>query len=330
MWQNIWSIVSKPDNIPIVLMMVLVAFYTTVALRLGIKNDRLRRQQASNGAAPPDEQQGTTSQESNGAAVMDVFYSPEEMKLPKRVHTFPFLVKVEFLAALVVIVLLMFWSVFLDAPLEEPANPNFTPNPSKAPWYFLGLQELLVYFDPWIAGVVLPTLIIIGLMAIPYLDSQPNKGNGYYTFAERKFPILSFLFGFLGLWVICVVIGTFMRGPGWMWFWPWQRWDPHRVVSETNVNLNQFLANVLHIRALDSPAAAFVIGFLAIAGYFAITLGGTYRFAIKKQLPDLKLGLVRFMIKYFFFWTMMAIPVKILLRLVFHIKYVMVTPWFNV
>ncbi|MCS6861116.1 MAG: hypothetical protein NZT92_12435 [Abditibacteriales bacterium] len=329
MWQNIWLIVSKPDNIPIVLMMILVAFYTTVALRLGIKNDRLRRQAASNRASS-EFQQGTALQESNGAATVDIFYTPEEMKLPKRVHTFPFLVKVEFLAALVVIVFLMFWSIFLDAPLEEPANPNFTPNPSKAPWYFLGLQELLVYFDPWIAGVVLPTLIIIGLMAIPYLDSQPHKGNGYYTFAERRFAILAFLFGFIGLWVVMVVIGTFMRGPGWMWFWPWERWDPHRVVSETNVDLNQFLANITGIKALATPTASMIIGFLAITLYYALTLGGTYRYAVKKQLPDLQLGLVRFMIKYWFFWTMMAIPIKIILRLVFHIKYIWVTPWFNV
>ncbi len=330
MWQNIWSIVSKPDNVPIVGMVALVAFYTTVALRLAVRNDRLKRQQAGNGAAPPESQQGTALQEGNGAAPVDVFYSPEEMRLPKRVHCFPFLVRVEFLAALIVTLLLMVWSIALNAPLEEPSNPNFTPNPSKAPWYFLGLQELLVYFDPWIAGVVLPTLIIIGLMAIPYLDSEPNKGNGYYTFVERRFPILAFLFGFIGLWVVMVIIGTFVRGPGWMWFWPWQRWDPHRVMSQTNVDLNQLLSHWLNVRALDTPAAAFIIGFLAITGYYLVTLGGTYRFALKRQLPDLQLGLARFLIKYWLFWTMMAIPVKMLLRLLLNIKYVMVTPWFNV
>ena len=88
------------------------------------------------------------------------------------------------------------WSIVVDAPLEEPANPTKTPNPSKAPWYFLGLQEILVYFDPWFAGVVLPGLIIVGLMVIPYIDVNP-KGNGYYCFKERKFAISTFLFGFL-------------------------------------------------------------------------------------------------------------------------------------
>jgi len=105
------------------------------------------------------------------------------------------------------------------APLEQPANPAATPNPSKAPWYFLGLQEMLVYYDPWYAGVVLPTIIIVGLMAIPYIDLNP-KGNGYYTFAERKFSISIFLFGYLALWVFMIITGTFLRGPGWNFFGP--------------------------------------------------------------------------------------------------------------
>src|SRR5208283_6159217 len=124
------------------------------------------------------------------------------------------------------------WSVFINAPLEAPANPSLTPNPSKAPWYFLGLQELLVYFDPWIAGVVLPSIIIVGLMIIPYVDIN-EKGNGYYSFKERKFAILTFCFGFLILWVSLIVLGTFMRGPGWNFFLPWEDWDIHKVVVLT-------------------------------------------------------------------------------------------------
>ena len=98
-------------------------------------------------------------------------------------------------------------------------------NPAKAPWYFLGLQEMLVYFDPWIAGVVMPTLIVVGLMIIPYVDTNP-LGSGYYTWKQRKFSILTFCFGFLFLWVLMVIVGTFIRGPGWMWFWPGQTVGP--------------------------------------------------------------------------------------------------------
>src|ERR1700720_988472 len=118
----------------------------------------------------------------------------------EKLHTWPFLVRNEFLMTLLVIIVLTVWSLLLNAPLEQPANPARTPNPSKAPWYFLGLQEMLVYFDPWLAGVAFPSLIIVGLMAIPYIDVNP-KGNGYFTFKERRVEITLFLFGFLILWV---------------------------------------------------------------------------------------------------------------------------------
>src|SRR5438309_3123704 len=127
--------------------------------------------------------------------------------VPDKVHTWPYLVRLEMLVGTIVMALITVWSIVVDAPLEEPANPTKTPNPSKAPWYFLGLQEILVYFDPWFAGVVLPSLIIVGLMVIPYIDINP-RGNGYYTFAERKFAITTFLFGFLVLWVVLIFLGT--------------------------------------------------------------------------------------------------------------------------
>ncbi len=154
----------------------------------------------------------------------------------KEVHVWPFLLRIEFLAAIIITIILMVWSITLNAPLEEPANPNLTMNPAKAPWYFLGLQEMLVYFDPWIAGVVMPTMIIIGLMVIPYIDTNP-LGSGYYTWKQRKFSISTFLFGFVILWVAMIIIGTFIRGPGWQWFWPGQTWDHNRLIYEVNRDL---------------------------------------------------------------------------------------------
>src|SRR5919199_3095028 len=138
-----------------------------------------------------------------------------------KIYTWPNLVRGEFLVAMFVTIVLILWALLIDAPLEEPANPTRTPNPSKAPWYFLGLQEMLVYFDPWNAGVVLPSLIIVGLMVIPYVDINP-KGNGYYTFAERKAEITIFLFGFVVLWCSLIVLGTFLRGPNWNFFGPFE------------------------------------------------------------------------------------------------------------
>ena len=156
--------------------------------------------------------------------------------VPEKLHVWPYLVRLEFLCALVVIIALTVWSIVIDAPLEEAANPTKTPNPSKAPWYFLGLQDILVYFDPWFAGVIAPVLIIVGLMLIPYLDVNP-KGNGYYTYHERKVAIWVYCFGFLVLWIALIIMGVFLRGPGWNLFMPWQYWDPHKVVALVNVDL---------------------------------------------------------------------------------------------
>ncbi len=241
-----------------------------------------------------------------------------------KIHTWPHLVRGEFLVTIFVLVAMALWSLLVDAPLEEPANPARTPNPSKAPWYFLGLQEMLVYFDPWYAGVVLPTFIIIGLMVVPFIDINP-KGNGYYAFKDRKWEILTFYLGFHVLWVVTIIIGTFFRGPGWNLFWPWQRWDPHKVVALTNVDL-PYLVGLRDYWAM----AAF--GFVLVLLYFVVSVWLFYKWVIwiKGREFMVRWGAVRFAITAFLFVTMMGLPVKMFLRLVFNIKYIMVTPWLNI
>ena len=197
-WAQLWEIASAPDNVPIVALIVLVPFYCWYGFRQSFANDRLIAQLEADPAMAKTHHRKV---------------QPWKMGWDREVHVWPFLLRIEFLATIIVTLILMVWSITLDAPLEEPANPTLTMNPSKAPWYFLGLQEMLVYFDPWMAGVVLPSLILVGLMAIPYMDANP-LGNGYYTYKQRKFAILSFCFGFLILWLSMVVIGTFIRGPG--------------------------------------------------------------------------------------------------------------------
>ncbi len=103
----------------------------------------------------------------------------EELE-PDKTLTWPDLVYTELICMVVQTIVLVVWGIVLQAPLEQPASSTTAPNPSKAPWYFLGLQEMLVYFDPWMAGVVLPSMIIVGLMAIPYIDTN-KAGNGYFT-----------------------------------------------------------------------------------------------------------------------------------------------------
>ena len=239
--------------------------------------------------------------------------------VPDKVHVWPYLVRIEFLCAIITIVGLTVWSILIDAPLEEAANPTKTPNPSKAPWYFLGLQDILVYFDPWFAGVGAPVLIIVGLMLIPYLDVNP-KGNGYYTYSERKLAIWVYTFGFLVLWIALIIMGVFLRGPGWNLFMPWQFWDPHKVVALVSVDLPYAFG------VRDYWMAAF-FGGAVVGGYFAVGTG-VYFFMERKALKAV--GFLRMFLKIQLMLIMVGIVVKIVLRLGFNIKYIMVTPWFNI
>jgi hypothetical protein len=134
------------------------------------------------------------------------------------VPVWPHLLFRELVAALLVLVVLMVASIVFDAPLESPADPTRTPNPAKAPWYFVGLQEFLVYFDPWIAGVGIPLIITLGLCAIPYIDPS-RRGQGVYTVRRRPLASAIFLIGLVA-WFVLIAIGLWFRGPGWSWVWP--------------------------------------------------------------------------------------------------------------
>ncbi|MGA7159366.1 MAG: cytochrome C [Bacteroidota bacterium] len=300
--KHLFELVSKPDNIPIVGLLLLVIFYSWLAWTKARKNDLAQ--------------------------------IPEEARLDDKVQVWPYLVRVEFLAMLLVLFILVVWSVFINAPLEQPANPSLTPNPSKAPWYFLGLQELLVYFDPWIAGVVLPSIIIVGLMIIPYVDIN-EKGNGYYTFKERKFAILTFCFGFLILWVSLIMLGTFMRGPGWNFFLPWQDWDIHKVVVLNNVDLSDYFGLPTHHPDNSLNIAASVFGFLFLAAFYLIP--GVWHY-VKYRNSDVvkKLGLGRYVLVMGLFLTMMLVVLKIVIRIAppffggYAVHYIWVTPWFSI
>ena len=135
--------------------------------------------------------------------------------LPDKVHTWPYLVRAEFISGCILLLVLLVWSITVDAPMEEPANPTKTPNPSKAPWYFLGLQELLTMFHPMVAGVTIPGMGIFLLILAPYLDRNPsNKPE------DRKFAISLFTVQLM-YWTVLVIIGSFFRGPGFNFVAPW-------------------------------------------------------------------------------------------------------------
>jgi menaquinol-cytochrome c reductase cytochrome b/c subunit len=132
-----------------------------------------------------------------------------------KVHTWPHLLVVEFVAAMVVTAFLLVFSAFVNAPLLTLANFNLTPNPSKAPWYFLGLQELLALFHPMVAGVTIPGIGMFALILAPYTDRNPSNRP-----EDRKFAISLFTI-FLMFWAVLTIIGSFFRGPGFNFVFPW-------------------------------------------------------------------------------------------------------------
>ena len=133
-----------------------------------------------------------------------------------KVNTWPHLMLPEFISLMAMMAFLILLSAILQAPLLEEANPNITPNPAKAPWYFLGLQEALSYWDPQIAGVMIPLVIgLIGFAAIPYIDR--NKENNP---SKRKYAIMMYTFFLAGAGTL-TIIGVLFRGPGWNWTYPW-------------------------------------------------------------------------------------------------------------
>jgi hypothetical protein len=329
-WHQLWTISSAPDNVPIVAMLFLVPFFTWMGIRQAIANDQLIEELEADPKVAKTHHRKV---------------EPWRPGWARELHVWPYLVRIEFLATVIVTVVLFIWSIALMAPLEEPANPNLTMNPSKAPWYFLGLQEMLVYFDPWIAGVVMPSIIMVGLMVFPYVDSNP-LGNGYYTLKQRRFSLLMFGWGFL-MWILLIVIGTFIRGPGWIWFWPGQTWDHNAVVFDKNVDLHDLLAVKLHLPFLAMNPFKFIFGFLVVSGFYVVgalffhwlmtvdfsklrwnRLFPKNEFEQKLLARTSLLQYVTF--QFFAVSVLLALPVKLFLRLVFTIKYVWVTPWFNI
>jgi len=289
---NFRLIVTKPDNVPIVGLIFLLVFFVWYSLREGVLNDR----RIAAGVGPVEKEESD------------------------RVWVWPDLVYTELISLIVCSVVLIVWSIFLKAPLEQPANPANTPNPSKAPWYFLGLQEMLVYFDPWLAGVVLPGLIIVGLICIPYIDRNP-KGNGYYTFAERKAEITIFLFGFAVLWASLIVLGTFLRGPNWNFFGPFEYWDIHKLAALTNVDLSEYI----WVRGLRTglPSNWFVreiFGILLVLFYVFVLPVILAKGLFKAYYQ--KLGAPRYYVTVFLFLAMMSLPLKMLARWLFNLKYI--------
>jgi hypothetical protein len=295
------AIILWPDNIPIVILLVTVGFFTWFSLYKAVQNDiRMER-----GEQPIE---GT----------------PENRE---KVWSWPNLVYTELFAIIAGTVFLIAWAIIFKAPLEEPANPTWAPNPAKAPWYFLGLQEMLVYFDPWMAGVVLPGLILVGLISLPYIDKNP-KGNGYYSFQDRKFAMVGFLYGWLVLWVFLIIVGTFLRGPNWTFYGPFEFWDFHKVVAESNINLSEILW--VKLLGQSMPQNIFVreiLGVIFVGAYLVVPTLLLEKYLGKTMKA--KMGMIRYYLLIFLILGMASLPLKMFLRWSLNLKYIVAMPEFE-
>ncbi len=324
---DFYDIVAKPDNVPIVMLVFLLAFFTWLATFRAVENDKRIR---------------------NGEPVLEKLDDEKILVWPDLVYT-------ELICMIALTAFLIFWAILLPAPLEEAASSVKTPNPSKAPWYFLGLQEMLVYYDPWMAGVVLPSMIVAGLMAIPYIDFN-KKGNGYYTIEERPFSYIVFQFGFLEMWITLIVLGTLLRGPNWNFFGPYEHWSPYKVEALNNVNLSEYfwqrmlgmsLPGALNFADFPSylqpptwladflnPFLQFfsllfgreLPGTLLVLGYF-IALPPIMALTIFRKFYQ-RMGFIRFMVMANLLLFMASLPIKMVLRWVFNLKYLISIPEF--
>jgi hypothetical protein len=300
---NFRAIVAKEDNVPISMLIFSVGFFSWLALYRAVQNDeRLAR----------------------GEPVLEKLDDEKVLVWPDLVYT-------ELIAMVIATMALTVWAILLKAPLEQPATSAKAPNPSKAPWYFLGLQEMLVYFDPWMAGVVLPTFIIIGLVALPYIDFN-REGNGYYSFSNRKFAITVFTFGFVVLWVTLIVLGTFLRGPNWNFFGPFEYWDPHKVDPLNNINVSDiFWLKIMGQSVKGMPVLLRELpGIVLLLIYFLVLPPLLARTVLHSFF--VKMGFLRFMTLVVLLQFMAALPIKMVLRWTLNLKYIVYIPeiFFNI
>ena len=303
------SIVAKPDNVPITIMVISVMLCIWIAFRRAALND------------------------ARIAAGQPLLEEDRDDK----VLVWPDLVYTELICLILATAGLMLWAIVAKAPLEQPANPGYAPNPAKAPWYFLGLQEMLVYFDPWMAGVVYPGLIILGLAAMPFIDVNP-KGNGYFTLRERPFAITTWLFGFLILWVVLIFFGTFLRGPNWSFFGPYEYWDPHKAEALNNIDVSNVWWNLILDRARPTEESnPFPVlphwlvrewlGIVLVFGYLFVT-PALLRATLFRRMYE-NMGAIRYVIMIMLLLLMAMMPIKMVLRWLFNLKYFIYLPEFN-
>ena len=191
-----------------------------------------------------------------------------------KVTTIPHLVSIEFVFALVWLAILITWSAFVNAPLEEAANPAHSPNPAKAAWYFMGFQELLLHFHPVFAAIIIPGMGLAGMLMIPYLEQDMEAiGIWFRSVKGRWLALVSFGLGILGTIGFVLLDEYWLDLPGWLPFLPSSISNGWVPLAAVLLILIGFYESIKAIGGNDCEARQAIFTFL-LASFFTLTLIG--------------------------------------------------------
>lgn len=236
------------------------------------------------------------------------------------VTTWPHLLRRELIASLATLLVLAWWAIGLRLPVGASADPSITPAIAKAPWFFVGVQETLQYFDAWLAGAVLPLVMLIGLCALPYLDVNP-EGSGRYTLRGRPVA-LAVTCGLVLIWLLPMIVGQLLRGEHWALEPVWRPpplelpLPPPRLLS------------VADRLGLDGLPAQLLGGLLCLGPFLALPL--IWRPLARRRPTVARMGRVRFVIAGALLLTALGVAFKVLLVAAFDLRYLWVNPWFRI
>jgi hypothetical protein len=235
--------------------------------------------------------------------------------------TWPHLLRLELLAGLLTLLVVTWWAILLEVPLGPPADPAVTPALAKAPWFFIGVQEMLQYFDAWLAGAVLPLLMVFGLCALPYLDANP-EGNGRYTL--RRPVALTVVAALIVMWLLPMVVGELYRGEHWA-LWP--VWRPPPLSPDLPPPQPP---PALSARLGLAGATGQVLGAAVCLGPYLFMAISWPRLSRRYPQSVGRMGRVRYLVAGFLLVSAAGVVVKVALVAALDVRYLWVTPWFRI
>jgi hypothetical protein len=287
-------LLHEPDAVALVLLVLGVGLTLVVGLVAGSRRDR------RDGSAATAEE-------------------PGEQERQVVVTTWPHLLRLELVASLATLLFVTWWAIGLEVPLGSVADPGVTPKVAKAPWFFVGIQEMLQYFDAWLAGAVLPLLMLAGLCALPYIDHDTTE-SGRYTLRRRPVA-LAVTLALVVLWVLPMVVGLLLRGENWS-LQP--VWEPQEIDVPPVHEPLLSLATLIDLRGAGQHLLG---GGLVLGPFFALVLSWP---RARRRPWAARLGPGRYLVAGSLLLLTVGVVLKVVLHMTLDIRYLWVTPWFRI